>query len=431
MKKVPARWLAAAVALVVLGGSGLAGAHALGLDGPADIQSVMRSGLPNDTLIYDRTGTVLLADLQQPGSQHTDVPLAAMGRWLPAATVADQDPAFWSEPGVDGGRLARAAWDGVRGQTGETGSSIVLRLIRLRLGSPIGAVAGVRALALAVRVAAAVPRANILESYLNSLPYGNRALGVEAAAITYFQVDASQLDLAQASLLAGLPDAPGRLDPLQHLPLARQRQRQVLDAMVRAGIAGRQEADQAYAEPLQLFGPTPLNVAPHIVSEVVTELTARHGRPALSSGFTVVSTLDRGLQQEADRVVHQALAANLSRNASDAALAAVDPRTGQILALAVADQAGIAYLLATTIPLSPGNAFRVFTYAAAITSGRYTMVTPISDAPLSIDSGSGSGSAYKVLVASPAWHQFMQAALDQMGRGTSGTRRRPASRRPT
>src|SRR5262249_55056961 len=159
---------------------------------------------------------------------------------LPAATVADQDPRFWSEPGVDVGRLSQAGWDAVRGRTdGQTGSSIVLRLIRLRQGGPDGVVARARALTLAVRVAAAGPKAGILGAYLTPPPCGTGAVGVEAAAITYFQVDAGQLDLAQASLIAGLPEAPDRLDPLRHLPQARQRQRQVLDAMVHAGAVTR------------------------------------------------------------------------------------------------------------------------------------------------------------------------------------------------
>jgi membrane peptidoglycan carboxypeptidase len=386
--KTQVRRIAAAVVIALLATGVAAGVHALGLDSPGDVQSVMRSGLPDDTLIYDRTGTVLLADIQGPGLQHTDVPLAAMGRWLPAATISVEDPQFWSEPGVDVGRIAGAAWDGVRGQAGgDSGSSIVLRLIRLRLGTPDGVVARARALALAVRVAAAIPKASILEGYLNSLPYGNRAVGVEAAAVTYFQLDAGQLDLAQAALLAGLPEAPTRLDPLRNLQQAKARQRQVLDAMVRAGSATRQQADQAFAEPLQLVGPATLDVAPEIVQRVLAELTVRFGPNAAIHGYTVLSTLDWGLQQRAELALRQALASNRIRRVTNAALAAEDPRTGQILALADAAANGSQYTYAAGNPRSAGNAFRVFTYAAAIAGGRYTMVTPISDAPITITAG--------------------------------------------
>jgi membrane peptidoglycan carboxypeptidase len=404
MRKLPRRRIAAAVVLVLLGGGLAAGVHVLGLDSTSDVQAVMRSGLPNDTLFYDRTGTVLLADFQQPGTQHTDIPLAAMGRWVPAATVAVDDPGFWSEPGIDLRRLAQAAWDDAQGRSGgDTGSSIVLQLIRLRLGPPDGVAAKARALALAVRVAAAVPRARILETYLNSLPFGNRSVGVEAAAITYFQVDASQLDLAQASLLAGLPAAPGRLDPLRDLPQAKVRQRQVLDAMVRAGSATRQEADQAFAEPLQLVGPATLDVAPDIVDLALAELIARYGRNAASRGFTVVTTIDWGLQQLAAEALHHALDVNSSRHVGDGALAAVDPRTGQILALADSAAVGAGANFATRVPRSPGNAFRVFTYAAAIASGRYTMVTRVDDAPVAIDMGAGTA-AYSPKNFDQAYH---------------------------
>jgi membrane peptidoglycan carboxypeptidase len=391
MKTRRRRWIAAAVMAVLLCTGVPAAAYALGLAGPPDLESVLRSTLPNDTLVYDRTGTVLLADIQQPGLQHTDVPLAAMGRWLPAATIAVEDPGFWGEPGVDAGRLARATWDGVFGRTGgDTGSSIVLRLIRLRMGAIDGVTARARAVALAVRIGTAIPKARLLESYLNSLPYGNRAVGVEAAAVTYFQVDASQLDLAQASLLAGLPEAPARLDPLRSLPLARDRQRQVLDAMVRVGTIARSDADQAFAEPLHLIGPSTLDVAPALVDQVVAELLTRYGAGALSGGFSVISTLDWGLQQQAELTLREALARNQFRHASNAALAATNPRTGEILALADESVGSVpSQYLGTRRETNPGGVFRVFTYAAAIASGQYTMVTPVSDAPVAIDQGAG------------------------------------------
>lgn len=382
------------VALLVAGA--LTGASGLGLASPRDVASVLRSDLPNDTLIYDRTGTVLLADVQQPGLQHTDQPLAAMGRWLPAATIAVDDPGFWNEPGVDAGRLARASWDDARGRTGgDTGSSIVLRLIRLRAGGLGSAGARARALALAVRIGTSVPKGQILESYLNALPYGNRAVGVEAAAITYFQVDAGQLDLAQASLLAGLPAAPDRLDPLRNLPRARDRQRQVLDAMVRAGTIDRHEADRAFAEQLHLVGPATLNVAPAMVDQVLGELRARYGSGALTRGFSVTSTLDWGLQQKAELALGESVARNQARGATNSALAAEDPRTGEILALADARDSVVRGRVTARVVRGSGTIFRVFTYAAAIAGGHYTMVTPVSDTPVAIDGGSVGSPMYR------------------------------------
>jgi membrane peptidoglycan carboxypeptidase len=374
----------AAAAVVALIASGLLGAHVLGLDRVPDPSAVMSSGLPNDNLVFDRTGTVLLAELQQSGGQHSDVPLAAMGRWLPAATVAIDDPGFWGEPGVDPGGVASAAWADVRARAlVQTGVTITQRLVRLRLHGDDR----LRQAVLAVRVAAAYPKARILEAYLNSLPYGNRATGAEAAAITYFQVDATQLDLAQAALLAGLPASPGRLDPLRNPAGARERQRQVLDAMVRTRAVTAQQAAAAAAEPLQLAGPTTLNVAPGFVELVSQELERRLGAAAVRrGGLSVTSSLDWGLQQQAVATMRTAIAANRFRSPYlNGTLDAMDPRTGQVLALVdAADPQGPngQYRFGSKVPINPGSAMTTFAYAAAIAGKRYTMTTPVVDASL-------------------------------------------------
>jgi membrane peptidoglycan carboxypeptidase len=369
------KWLAVAAALFLV--AAVAVVAQTVVNQQADVNAVMLSDQASDTLVYDRTGTVLLADIQvADGVQHVDVPLTAMGRWLPAATVAVEDPGFWNEPGIDAGRLARASWDGITGRSGgDTGGTIVTRLIRLRMGTAVGP----RTAALAVRVAATFPKARILQSYLNSLPYGNRAVGVEAAAITYFQVDATQLDLAQAALIAGLPEAPTRLDPLRDREAAKERQRQVLDAMVRTHAVTAEEAARALAEPLRLVGPAPLNVAPKFVSMVLADLSSRYG--GVAQGSTVITTLDWGLQQLAAASLRRAVDANASRRVTAGSLAAIDPHTGQVLALADHGEA------AST--RSPGTAFRMFTYASAIASGRYTMVTPVEDSPFEVTTGDG------------------------------------------
>jgi membrane peptidoglycan carboxypeptidase len=378
------RAVAIALAVVVAGAALLTGVHVLGLDDQGAVASVMGSSLPNDTQVYDRTGTVLLADIQQPNLKHTDVPFSAMGRWLPEATVAVDDPGFWSEPGVDPGRLAGAALG-----SGDTGSSIALRLVRLRLGGPpSGAPARARAVALAVRIAATYPRPQILARYLNSLYYGNVSVGAEAAATTYFQVDVGQLDLAEAALIAGLPQAPAALDPSLHLTAARARQRQVLDAMVRSGAIRPAEADRAAAEPLRVFGPDNVFAARQFVDYVANALLASYGTEAVQHrGLTVRTTLDWGLQQQAELAARRAL--DPARHATVAVVVAVDPRTGQILAYAQASAGDLAVNFASGPPRSPGTAFRVFTYAAAIASRRYTMVTPIDDSPLTVECGSG------------------------------------------
>jgi membrane peptidoglycan carboxypeptidase len=176
---------AVAVCLVLAVLAGLVGARAVGLDRLPDVRSLPSLSMSNDLLVYDRTGTVLLADVAAgSGVHHYGVPLQQMGRWLPAATVAVDDPNYWIAPVP----------------------ALAQRLIRLRhLADYSGTAGKLRQAALAFRVVTAFSRDQVLAMYLDSLFYGNQACGPEAAARSYFGVGAAQLDLAQAALLAGVP----------------------------------------------------------------------------------------------------------------------------------------------------------------------------------------------------------------------------------
>ncbi|HKF74726.1 MAG TPA: transglycosylase domain-containing protein [Candidatus Dormibacteraeota bacterium] len=372
----------------------LSGVVAAGFAGLPGIDAAVAQPLPSDTLIYDRTGQVLLGDLHPPGYQHYEQALSGMGRYLPEATVAIEDARFWSEPGVDVPSLVRAALTDVRRRAVvEGGSTITQQLVKARLAGPAGSLARkFREAALADRLSYDLPRQRILELYLNAIPYGNTAYGAQAAAQIYFHRDASTLDLAQAALLAGLPQDPTLLDPLRHWPVAKARQRQVLDAMVRAGNVTAGEAADAYAEDLSppdhLFGPAAVDVARQFVDYVAGQLAPALGRERLlTGGLRVVTSLDWGVQQVAQEAVAAAVAANGPRGVSDGALVAMDPRTGQVLAMVGSAGPGVAggqYNLAVWPPRNPGSSFKVFTYTTAIESRLYTMLTPIQDAPLTV-----------------------------------------------
>ena len=329
-----------AVLLVFLASTLAVGIHSLGLDRLPDVNAMMANPLPSDTLVYDRTGAVLIADLHPGGYQHYQTRLQDMGRWLPATTEA------------------------------ESGAAVAQRLVRLRLGVGGPSTAGkLRQAVLAAQLSLTYSSSQILETYLQSLFYGNGAYGPQAAAQAYFRVDASKLDLAQAALLAGLTDQPTRLNPFRNLSGAKQRQRQVLDAMMRNRTITAAQADQAYAETLQVTGPKPqVLAAPGFVQHVVEALTARFGQDAATAGgLRVVTTLDMGLQQQAELALRHATDANSGRGANGGALVAVDPRTGEVLAMVGSmnpDTAGGGYNMAV-LPRNPGTAFRVFTYTAA------------------------------------------------------------------
>ena len=350
-----------AVLLVLLASGVAVEIHALGLDRLPDVHAVMTNPLPTDTMVYDRTGAVLIADLHPGGYQHYRTPLQDMGRWLPAATDA------------------------------ETGSAMAQRLVRLRLavGGP-GTAAKIRQAALAAQLSVTYSHSQILEAYLQSLFYGNGAYGPQAAAQIYFGIDASKLDVAQAALLAGLTDQPTQLDPFRNLSAAKQRQHRVLDAMVRNRSITVAQAAQSYAETLQLTGPKPSGlVAPEFVQYVVDALTSRVGKDAsMRGGLRVVTTLDLELQRQAELALKSTVAANSWRGVTTGALVAIDPRSGELLAM-VGSVESSAHNMALQ-PRNPGTAFRVFTYTAAIASKHYTMVTPFPDAPITIDQPSGA-----------------------------------------
>jgi len=356
--------------------------------------SLVARPLPSDTLVYDRTGTVLIADLHPPGYQHYQEPLGAMGRYLPAATVAIEDANFWNEPGVDPVSMARAGWTDLRAHAiVEGGSTITQQLVKRRLvGSDRSFTRKFREASLAMRISSDFSKRQILEMYLNEISYGNAAYGAAAAARIYFHVEPAHLDLAQAALLAGLPQDPTLLNPLRHLDAARARQKQVLAAMVRDHAVTQEQADAALAEdlspPAHLFGPTVLDLAPGFVAWLSGQLADRFGRDAVQQGgLRVVSTLDWSLEQLAQRTITDAVRENHWRNLTDGALASIDPRTGQVLALvgsAGPDVPGGQFDMAVWPPRNPGSSFKILTYTAAIESRRYTMVTPIPDVPLTV-----------------------------------------------
>ena len=356
--------------------------------------SLALSSPPADTLLYDRTGTVLLADLHPPGYQRYPIPLADMGRLLPEATIDIEDASFWQESGIDVLAILRAAIvDLEQHRVVEGGSTITQQLVKLRaVGSSQTFTRKLREAVLAAEVAQTYSHDQVLQMYLNSIYYGNDAYGAEAAARNFFHVDAGHLDLAQASLLAGLPDNANLYNPFSDWAATKARQLQVLDAMVRNDTITRLQANAAYAEdlrpPVHMFLASTVNLAPGFVSWVSAELAARFGTAAVTEGgLHVTTTLDWRLQQEGQNAISGHVSADARFHMTDGALAALDPRTGQVLAMvgsAGPNAPGGDYNFAVWPPRNTGSSFKIFNYTAAIASKRFTMVTPIRDAPIEV-----------------------------------------------
>src|SRR5256885_34059 len=355
--------------------------------------SKVTSAVPEDTLIYASDNKTLLADLHPPGYQSYYEPLADMGTLLPEAVISIEDHNFYSEPGIDPQGIMRASIvDYQSGSAVEGASTITQQLVKLRLvGNKASLDRKMREALLAFEIERHYTKAQILEWYLNSVFFANTAWGTAAASKVYFHKETKDLDLAQASMLAGIIRGPTIYNPLVNWTSAKNRQKIVLGAMIRDGKITASYAAQAFAEdispPTHMFTPTNSVWAPAFVSYVTSELIARFGKEATySGGLRVVTTLNFKLQQIGQSIVGGTIAALSYRRVTQGALVALDPTSGAIVTMVGSANPyayGGQYNLAVWPPRNPGSSMKIYTYTAAIASGKYTMTTPIADSRFS------------------------------------------------
>ena len=353
--------------------------------------------LPLSTRIYDRTGTVLLAEIHQGSERRHIVSLAQVSPTMRAATIAVEDRTFYQHGALNLLRTGQAGLeDLLHLRFDQGGSTITQQLVKnIYLTEDRSILRKLDEVILAIEVEHQYSKNQILEAYLNRIYYGNQSYGVEAASETYFGKPATQLTLPEASLLAGLPQAPTDLDPYTNLAGAKARQRVVLDAMVRAREINASQAKTAAAQKLALRPATSADdvKAPGFVHWVAAQLEKTYGNELLTNGgLTVVTSLDWKLQSIAERQVRDKVLALGAQHVTDGSLVALDPKTGGVLAMvgsAGPDVPGGQYNMAV-IPRQPGSSFKLFTYTAAIESGKFTMASFVQDSPLSVRLADGS-----------------------------------------
>ena len=347
------------------------------------------SGLPQDMLIFDRHGT-LLADVGDQGDHRIVVPLSYISPNLINATIAIEDHTFYSNTGVDAGAILRAALADYAGHgIKQGGSTISQQLVKQLFIGPHpdnSLQRKAKEAVLALEMNRRYTKSQILEMYLNTIFYGSQTYGIEAAAHSYFHTNAHDLNLAQASLLAGLPQAPTQYNPLINLPSAKKRQLEVLSAMVQYHFITQKEADAAFAAKPSIYSPINQYQAPYFVDYVLQALrTQYHIVPSDRRGYRVYTSLDLNLQHIAEQVVRDQIAQKGNYyNFHDAALVSMDPKTGEILAMVGGNNYNSpgGWINMADTPRQPGSTFKIYTYTAAIESGKFNMITPILDAPL-------------------------------------------------
>jgi penicillin-binding protein 1C len=346
------------------------------------------------TRVVDRHGAPL-ADLWDEGRRMWS-PFSRISQHLIDATIATEDATFYANLGVDPVRIAGAALQNAQqGGVVSGASTITMQLARnLFLGpdSRYSQTMDRKLLeaGLAQELTTLFSKDELLEMYLNLLNYGHLAYGPEAASQVYFAKPAAELTLAEATLLAGIPQQPANLDPFKSFDAARTRQRVVLDMMVRHGRLSQAQADAAYAEPIAL-NPDPdrrSTAAPHFVQVVRQQLQPLLGDHAIGrSGLVITTTLDLPMQAVAQEIIVARVAELQPQfDLSNAALVALKPGAGEILVMvgsADFDDADIDGQVNVAVsPRQPGSAIKPLLYATAFEDNLISPVSVIWDVPV-------------------------------------------------
>ena len=366
----------------------------LAVDLPSPDELYHRRSAPS-TRILDRQGRLLYEIIDPHAGHHQPLSLDEIPLACQQATIATEDANFYANPGVDLAGILRAAWINLRG--GEVlagGSTITQQLTRNLLLDPQERAERtlkrkLRESLLAWRIARRYDKDEILTLYLNETYYGNLAYGIQAAAKAYFGKPATDLDLAECALLAGLPQAPALYDPLVDPQAAQVRQSVVLDLMRKQDYIDEEQARLAAAEQLH-FAATPFPIAaPHFVMYVRAWLEEKYGLEAIyQRGLVVTTTLDLDWQHAAETVVRNRLAqlqappldrSQPGKNVNNAALVALDPHSGEILTMLGSpnyfDPQVDGAVNATLALRQPGSAIKPVTYAAAFDPRRSDSLT--------------------------------------------------------
>lgn len=353
-------------------------------DLPSPTQLTTRE-IPLTTKIFDRHGELLYEIYAD--QNRTLAPLSEMPDSLKQATISIEDKDFYRHGGFAVRGIIRAVRETALRHRLQGGSTITQQLIKSALLSPERTVQRkVKEFVLAFFVEQKYKKDEILEMYLNQVPYGGTAWGVEAAAQTYFGKHIKELNLAEAALLAGLPAAPTYYSPFgAHPEYARQRQAEVLRRMVEDKYISVQEAERAKAEPLK-FAAQKTNIkAPHFVMYVKELLTKKYGEKMVEQGgLKVTTTLDNSIQEFAQTTVASEVAKLKELRVGNGAALITKPKTGEILAMVGSkdyfDTENDGNVNVTLALRQPGSSIKPINYAVGLLKG-YTPATVFIDAP--------------------------------------------------
>lgn len=354
-----------------------------------DITAFTERKVAQSTKIYDRTGEVLLYDTN-PDVRRRLVPLSEIAEDAKHAAIAIEDEDFYKHIGIHPVAFARAVLVNLStGSFSQGGSTITQQVVKNSLLTMEKSVdRKIKEWVLAVKLEQVYTKDQILESYFNEIPYGGTIYGIEEASRRFFGKSAKDLSLPESAYLAAIPQRPTYYSPYGRNKAGLDaRKDRVLDAMAEQGYITTAERDEAKRADVAFLPDADGSIrAPHFVFYVREYLEETYGPDALvSEGLKVVTSLDYELQSVAEEIVRRnALANEQNFNAENAALVALDPRTGEILSMvgsrdyfdeSIDGKVNIALSLR-----QPGSTFKPFVYAKAIEKG-YTRDTVLFDYP--------------------------------------------------
>lgn len=350
-----------------------------------DPNKLLDRAVPQSTKIFDRTGTVLLYEIHGEENR-TLIQIKDLPTHVPLATVAIEDKHFYTHNGVDWKGLVRAVVVNVaKGKRIQGTSTLTQQFVRNAvLTTDRSPVRKLKEIVLALQIERLYTKDQILQLYLNEIPYGSTMYGIESAARGYFGKQAKDLTMDEAALLAAIPQGPDLYNPYgtgsrgDNRDTLVGRQHYILDQMAEQGYVTREQADEAKkTDTLAKLIPKKIGdiKAPHFVEYVKAQLTESYGQVTVEQGgLKVTTSLSNDMQQIAEEEVAKGVDERGERfGFTNGGLVAIDPKTGHVLAMVGSkdffDEEHDGQVNVTVRPRQPGSSFKPIVFAAGFLKG--------------------------------------------------------------
>ncbi len=386
-------WLVVALGGFVLVGSIFAWI-AKDLPNPGEVNNRV---IVESTKIYDRTGDHLLYEVHGE-EKRTVIPFSDMPEVIKFATISLEDQDFYNHHGIKLTSIARSLLkDLITLDRAQGGSTITQQFVKnTLLSNEKTLIRKVKEVILSLEMETKFSKDEILAMYLNEIPYGSNAYGIEAAAQTFFGKPARELSLDEAALIAALPQATAYYSPYgSHRDALVGRKAFTLRTMAKLGYITEEQATAAIETPtLDKISPQKdIIAAPHFVMYIKDYLQQKYGDQAVEQGgLRVITTLDWEKQQYAEQAVREGAENNKKWKASNAALVAIDPKTGQILSMVGSkDYFDVSIDGNVNVAIrdrQPGSSFKPYVYLTAFTKG-YLPETLLYDVETQFETAEG------------------------------------------